>query len=74
MTFLYYCKNNVYDIETSGNQRSKLKSVEINGIKYDIELFLVGDLKFLAIVSGLDSATSQYSCIWCKCPESEQCD
>ena len=56
------------------NEASKLKSVEINGIKYDIELFLGGDWKFLAIVCGLDSATSQYSCIWCKCPKSERWD
>ena len=56
------------------NEASKLKSVEINGIKYDIELFLGGDWKFLAIVCGLDSATSQHSCIWCKCPKSERWD
>ena len=50
------------------DEASDLKSVEINGIKYDIELYLGGDWKFLAMVCGLDSATSQYSCIWCTCP------
>ena len=43
-------------------------------MKCDIELFLGGDWKFLAIVCGLDSATSQYSCVWCKCPKSERWD
>ena len=33
--------------------------------------YLGGDWKFLALVTGIDSATSQYTCIWCKCSMDE---
>ena len=33
-----------------------------------------GDLKFLAMIYGIESATSTYSCIWCKCPKSKRWD
>ena len=28
----------------------------------------------MAIVCGIEAATSKYSCIWCKCPSSERYD
>ena len=31
-----------------------------------------GDWKFLAIVMGIDSARSEYACIWCKCSKEER--
>lgn len=31
-----------------------------------------GDWKFLATICGIQSASAQYSCIWCKCPKSER--
>ena len=31
-------------------------------------------MKFLAVVSGIESATSEYACIWCKCPKAERWD
>ena len=34
--------------------------------------YLGGDWKFLALVTGVDSASSRYSCIWCKCPSEER--
>jgi len=43
-----------------------LKSVTINDKEYKIECFLGGYMKFLAIISGIESATTTYSCIWCK--------
>lgn len=46
----------------------------IDGITYDIEYFLGGDMKFLAIVTGIDSASSTYSCVWCKCPATDRFD
>jgi len=50
-------------------EASNLKSVIINDKEYKIEYFLGWDMKFLAIVSGIESATATYSCIWCKCQE-----
>ena len=29
-------------------------------------------LKFLVIVTGIDSAKADFACIWCKCPKSQQ--
>ena len=31
-----------------------------------------GDLKFLNLMTGLDSNASKYSCIWCKYPAEER--
>ena len=45
-----------------------LKSITVNDITFDIEYFLGGDWKFLAMSTGIDSATSTFACIWCKCP------
>ena len=39
---------------------------------YPIEYFLCSDLKFLAIVCGIQSANSTYACIWCTCPSLER--
>ena len=33
-----------------------------------------GDWKFLASITGTDSASSTYSCIWCKCGRDERYD
>ena len=39
---------------------------------FSIEYYLGGDWKFLALVTGIDSATSKYACIWCKCPDTDR--
>lgn len=41
-----------------------LKSLSINGAIYTIEYYLGGDWKFLAMVTGIDSASCEYECIW----------
>ena len=51
-----------------------LHSIEVDGVSYEIEFFLGGDWKFLALVTGIDSACSTYSCIWCKCRADERHD
>ena len=56
------------------DEATALNEIHIDGVTFEIELFLGGDWKFLAMVCGLDSATSTYSCIWCKCPKDEQWD
>ena len=32
-----------------------------------MDFYLGGDWKFLAMVTGIDAASSTYACIWCKC-------
>jgi len=53
-------ENVVQDIKT-------LKSISVNGITFSVEFFLGADWKFLALVEGVNSASSKYFCIWCKC-------
>ena len=59
------------------NYCEQAKDLEVVTIKekvFKIIWFLGGDWKFLATVCGLDSATSEYSCIWCKCPKKQRFD
>ena len=53
-------------------EAKSLKNVTINNTTYEIKYFLGGDMKFLALVCGIDSATCIYPCIWCKCPKGER--
>ena len=34
--------------------------------------FMGGDWKFLALVTGIEAATSKYFYVWCKCPSDER--
>ncbi len=45
-----------------------LSAIDVGGTTFTIEYYLGGDWKFLALVIGIDSASSKYACIWCKCP------
>lgn len=42
------------------------KTIKIESKSYDIEYFLGGDLKFLALVLGVNAATADYPCPWCE--------
>lgn len=42
--------------------------------RYEIETYLGGDLKFLAMVCSIDAANCDHACIWCKCPMSARWD
>ena len=44
----------------------------MDGEEYKIEYFLSGDWKFLAVITGLNAANAEYSCIWCKCKSAER--
>ena len=48
-----------------------LKEIQVEGITFKITYYLGGDWKFLAVVTGIDSASSDHACIWCKC---KRCD
>ena len=56
------------------NEVENLKTLEHSGIQFTVNYFLGGDLKFLAIVTGIDSASSTYACIWCKVPNDQRYD
>jgi len=43
----------------------KIKTVAIDGIIFEIEWSLGGDLKWLATVQGINSANSNQPCLWC---------
>ena len=51
-----------------------LTNILIGDIEFSVDYYLGGDWKFLAMVTGIDSATSTYACIWCKCPAIERHD
>ena len=51
---------------------SEAKNLEVITIQenvYSIQFFLGGDLKFLAMVCGIDAANAEYACVWCKYPK-----
>ena len=41
-------------------------TILIDGQEVKLEFFLGGDFKFLAMIMGLNSATANYSSLWCK--------
>ena len=49
-----------------------LNRIHVLGYDLNVEFYLGGDWKFLAMVTGIDSATSTHACIWCKCPSLER--
>ena len=57
---------------------SELKTIKVNGESFELEYFLGGGggggYEILAIVTGIDSTSSTYSCVWCKCPASDRFD
>ena len=56
------------------NDVATLTEITVRETTFTIEYFLGGDMKFLAIVMGIDSASSTYSCVWCKCPAASRFD
>ncbi|XP_028394773.1 uncharacterized protein LOC114518936 [Dendronephthya gigantea] len=48
------------------NNLIEVSEIEINSSKFGLEFFLGGDYKFLLIVLGMKSATSNFACLWCK--------
>ena len=56
------------------NEVSTLQSIEIGGNSHPIEYFMGGDMKFLAMVCGIEAANATFSCVWCKCPATDRWD
>ena len=61
-------------LEDICNEGKQLKSITIDDKSYEIETYLGGYLKFLAMVCGIDAANCEHSCVWCKCPRLQRCD
>ena len=61
-------------LEDICNEGKQLKSITINDKSYEIETYLGGDLKSLAMVCGIDAVNCEHACVWCKCPRLERWD
>ena len=61
------------DIEIEREMREVFEEgVIVDGRPYKVDYFLGGDFKFLLVVCGLSSATSNYACNWCTCHKKER--
>ena len=45
----------------------ELKEIQVDNTTFRITYYMGGDWKFLTMVTGIDSASSDYACIWCHC-------
>ena len=52
----------------------RVTTVVIESTIYNLMYYLGGDWKFLATITGIDSALAEYACIWCKCTKSDRVD
>jgi len=48
-----------------------LQCITVEESVFRIQYFLGGDLKFLALSCGIESASCNHACIWCKCPKAD---
>ena len=59
-------KDSVPNILREVNELINKGFIVIDDKEIQLEFFLGGDLKFLLIIMGLNSASSNYACLWCK--------
>ena len=52
----------------------ELEKIQVDDTTFRITYYMGGDWKFLAMVTGIDSASSDYACIWCHCKKDERGD
>ena len=48
------------------NEARDLQCITVVDMVFQLEYYLGGDMKFLALVCGIEGATCEHSCIWCK--------
>ena len=65
-------KNSFGSIFTEINTLIAQGYLEIDGKHVETEIFLGGDYKFILMILGLKSATSNYACSWCKIHKNER--
>ena len=51
-----------------------MEVLTVDGKVYKIQFFLGGDLRFLAVVCGVEAANDDHACVWCKCPKIKRSD
>ena len=56
------------------NETKDLQCISVNDTVFQLKYYLGGDMKFLAMVCGIEGATSDHACIWCKCPKDKRHD
>ncbi|XP_066923203.1 uncharacterized protein [Clytia hemisphaerica] len=62
----YECVKECFqDLITEVNEIAKNPAIVVGGKELDVELFIGGDYKFLLMILGMKSATSDNSCIYC---------
>ena len=49
-----------------------LNSINVDGKEFTVQFYLGGDWKFLALVTGIEAASSNFFCVWCKCPSDQK--
>lgn len=54
------------------DEAKNLSTITVDSTTFSLEYYLGGDWKFLALATGIDSASSDHACIWCKCPALER--
>ena len=64
----------VAGLEDICTEAKDLEVITVREKVYKIQFFLGGDLKFLAVVCGIEAANSEHACIWCKCPKRQRWD
>ena len=56
------------------NQLISKGTISIDGEDIQLEFFLGGDMKFLLMILGLNSASADYACLWCKIHKDDRWD
>ena len=61
-------------LEDISAEVERLTLIRVSDMDFQIKYHLGGDWKFLAMVTGIDAASSEYTCICCKWKTSERFD
>lgn len=61
-------------LEDISGEVERLTLVRVSDMDFHIKYHLGGDWKFFAMVTGIDAASSEYTCIFNKCKTSERFD
>ena len=62
------------DILADINQLVDEKEINVDRQTIKLDFFLGGDYKFILLILGLSSATSNHACAWCKIHKDERWD
>lgn len=59
-------KSSLSDFFTEVNNLIEAGKISIDGSDFALEFFVGGDLKFLLLIMGINSAISDFACLYCK--------